>query len=389
MRILFTFAGGRGHFEPLVPIARAAEAAGHVVAVAGRAALVPIIETAGFTGLAVEADGGGPPRRIPLQELDPDREDRDLRDGFADRAARQRATLLLALCADWEPDLIVCDETDFGSMIVAERLGLPYATVLVIAAGSFVRKELIAGPLHRLRAEHGLPPDPELAMLSRHLVLSPIPPRYRDPVFPLPATAHSVRPFAVGPAADDAAPPWLAELRGAPTVYFTLGTVFNVESGDLFARVLAGLRELPVNLVVTVGREIDPDELGPQPAHVHVERFIPQSVLLPYCDLVVSHGGSGSVLGALAHGLPMVLIPMGADQPHNAARCTELGVARVLDAVRATPASVRDAASAVLADPGFRRAAQRLRDEMAALPGPEHAVRLLERLVTERRSRDR
>ena len=54
----------------------------------------------------------------------------------------------------------------------------------------------------------------------------------------------------------------------------------------------------------------------------------------PALRLVVSHGGSGSVVGALAHGLPMVLLPLGADQPQNARRCAELGVARVLDAVR-------------------------------------------------------
>lgn len=73
----------------------------------------------------------------------------------------------------WQPDLIVCDEIDFGSMVAAERLGLPYATVLVTAAGSFVRHELVAEPLNALRLEHGLPPDPELAMLSRYLILSP------------------------------------------------------------------------------------------------------------------------------------------------------------------------------------------------------------------------
>ena len=104
-----------------------------------------------------------------------------------------------------------------------------------------------------------------------------------------------------------------------------------MESGDLFQRVLAGLRDLPIDLIVTVGRDLDPVDLGTQPANVHVERFMPQAALLPHCDLVVSHAGSGSVLGALAHGLPMVLLPIGADQPLNAARCQALGVADVLD----------------------------------------------------------
>ena len=112
---------------------------------------------------------------------------------------------------------------------------------------------------------------------------------------------------------------------------------------------------------------------------------MPQALLLSHCALMVSHGGSGSVVGALAHGLPLVLIPMGADQPHNAVRCADLGLARWLDPIATTPEEVRDAVAAVLADPSYRRAAERLRDEIAALPGPEQALALLERLAAERR----
>jgi MGT family glycosyltransferase len=236
-----------------------------------------------------------------------------------------------------------------------------------------------------VRAEHGLPPDPGLAMLSRYLVLSPFPPSYRDPTFPLPATAHSIRPLTLDTARNGPVPAWISRMDGLPTVYFTLGTIYNMESGDLFQRVLAGLRDLPINLIVTVGRDIDPAEFGPQPSNIHIERYIPQSVILPHCDAVVSHGGSGSVLGALAHGLPMVLIPMGADQPLNAARCADLGVGQVLDAVAATPETVRAAVALVLAEPSYRQASERLRDEIAGLPAPEHAVMLLERLAAEQR----
>jgi UDP:flavonoid glycosyltransferase YjiC (YdhE family) len=386
VRVLFTFAGGSGHFEPLVPIARAAQLAGHTVAVAGQPVMLPAIEAAGLTALAVPgATLSGTPERLPLLKVDPAREDRDLREGFALRLARQHATAILDLCATWRPDLIVCDEIDFGAMVAAERLGLPYATVLVIAAGSFVRKEVVGEVLDEVRAEHRLPPDPDLAMLSRYLVLSPFPPSYRDPAYPLPATGHAIHPLILNPAQNDSAPAWRTRLEDAPTVYFTLGTVFNVESGDLFERVMAGLRALPVNVVATVGREIDPAEFGPQPANIHIERYIPQAAILPRCDAVVSHGGSGSVIGALAHGLPSVLIPMGADQPLNAARCADLGVARVLDAVEATPDIIREAVASVLADPGYRRAAERIRDEIAGLPGPDHALMLLERLAAERR----
>lgn len=385
MRILFTFAGGSGHLEPLAPFARAAEVAGHTVAFAGRPWMVPKVEALGFSAFAAGSDVGLTPRRLPLAEVDMEREMRVIGGGFGRRIAREQAADLLVRCNDWQPDLLVCEEVDFGAMLVAERLALPYATVLVIAAGSFIRPQIVAAPLNEVRAEHGLPPDPELAMPRRYLILSPFPPSYRDPADPLPPTAYSVRLFERNITPNDAVPPWIARLATAPTVYFTLGTVFNMESGDLFYRVLAGLRDLPINLVVTVGRDIDPAEFGPQPANVYIERYVPQAVLLPHCDLVVSHGGSGSVMGALAHGLPMVVIPMGADQPLNAARCATLGVAEVLDAVKATPHMVRAAVTTVLANPAYRQIAERMRDEIAALPGPAHAVMLLERLAAEKR----
>jgi len=149
--------------------------------------------------------------------------------------------------------------------------------------------------------------------------------------------------------------------------------------------VLAGLRELSVNLLVTVAREIDPATLGIQPAHVRIERYVPQAEILPHVDLVVSHGGSGSVLGALAHGRPMVVLPIGADQPLNAERISALGVGRSLNAIETTPDDVRETAASVLADAKYRESAGRLADEIAALPSPEVAVGLLERLARERR----
>ncbi|HEY5169052.1 MAG TPA: glycosyltransferase [Thermoleophilia bacterium] len=383
-RILFTFAGGNGHLEPLIPLARAAEAGRHSVAFAARPWMVPPVDAAGFPAFFAGSDLGLTPKRLPLAEADLDQDMRDVGIGFGRRIARERAADILSLCTEWRPDLLVCEEFDFGAMVIAERLGLPYATVLVSATGAFVRPELVAGPLDEVRAEHGLPRDPGLAMLIRYLVLAPFPPSLRDPAFPLPATAHHLRLLTTDTGRGEASPPWPTRHGDVPTVYFTLGTVYNMESGDLFQRVLVGLRDLPIGLIVTVGRDLDPVELGTQPANVHIERFMPQAALLPHCDLVVSHAGSGSVLGALAHGLPMVLLPIGADQPLNAARCQALGVADVLGPLSATPEMVRAAVTRVLADAGFREAAERIRDEIAALPGPKHAVTLLERLAAER-----
>ena len=79
-------------------------------------------------------------------------------------------------------------------------------------------------------------------------------------------------------------------------------------------RVLAGLRELDVDVLVTVGRELGPAELGSQPVHSRIARFRPLTQALPGRDLVVSHAGSGTVAATLALGLPSVLLPLGADQ---------------------------------------------------------------------------
>jgi UDP:flavonoid glycosyltransferase YjiC (YdhE family) len=382
VRVLFTFAGGYGHAEPLVPVAGAARAAGHTVAFLGRASVLARLAELGFDVLSDGLPADEERTEItPLMAPDAEYEAQVLRTGFAGDYARRRIARVTDVCAQWRPDVVVFDEPDFGSQIAAEALGVPYARSLCLAAGSFVRADVVAEPVDALRAAHGLRPDPALEAPARHLVISPFPPSFRDPAFPLPPTAISIRPPAPAAGAADATLASLQSRPPRPVVYFTLGTVFNMESGDLFERVLAGLHDLDANAIVTVGREIDPAAFGPQPGHVRVERFVPQAALLPYCDVVINHGGSGSTIGALAAGVPMVLLPMGADQPPNAQRCVALGVGVALDVMRCTPADVRAAVETVLGDPAFRRGAERMRHEIAALPGPEAAIARLEALA--------
>ena len=151
MRILCTFVGGLGHLTPLLPVARAARAAGHEVAIAGSGGLVPRIEEAGFRAYATSpaphhsgtpagprpdaprghrrASGGAGVRR---QLRRPRR--------AADGRCRARACI-----EDFRPDLVLRDETDLGTTIAAELLGVPVVTHLVLASGLLVRPELV-GP---------------------------------------------------------------------------------------------------------------------------------------------------------------------------------------------------------------------------------------------------
>jgi MGT family glycosyltransferase len=166
------------------------------------------------------------------------------------------------------------------------------------------------------------------------------------------------------------------------TVYLTLGTsaLFNTRPSILRA-FIDGLAHEPLTLIVTVGYNNDPAALGPVPSHVRIERYIPQTLLFSHCALVVCHAGSGTVMAALVYGLPLVLVPIGADQPQNARRCAALGLATVLDVDRLDPTVARAAVLTVLGDPSYRQHAETVRREIEALPGPEQAVISLERLA--------
>ena len=98
-----------------------------------------------------------------------------------------------------------------------------------------------------------------------------------------------------------------------PIVYVTFGTLFNANL-DLFRLALAALADEPVEVVMTVGHDHDPAELAPFPANARVERFIPQAELLPSCSVIVHHSGAGTTFGALAHGVPQVILPQGRRQ---------------------------------------------------------------------------
>ena len=395
MRILFSFHEGPGHYNPLVPIAKLAVAAGHTVAFSADPKRVVLPEADGFAAFPTGIDPYGSPESTVIEERydaappSPEREDALIRDGFGFVYPRAKSADMVRLCREWRPDVIVWDEANLGAPIAADVLGIPNVSVLVLAAGSLLRHDLIAAGLNRVRAAYGLPADPDLAMLSRSLVLSPFPEGFRDPAFPLPPTARTIRPLLPDPAPGEELPEWAGALPSRadrPVIYFSLGTAFNRDQAvSIFRRVIPALAELAITLVVTVGRKIDPAELGDQAANVHVERYVSQALLLPLVDLFVSHAGSGSVMGALSHGVPLALIPRGADQPANAARCEALGVGRIIGTPEITGEEARVAVRAMLADPTFRRNAETIRDEIATLPGVEAALESILRVASQQK----
>jgi len=122
---------------------------------------------------------------------------------------------------------------------------------------------------------------------------------------------------------------------------------------------------------MTVGNDQDPAALAPFPQNARVERFIPQATVLPESAAVVHHGGAGTTFGALAHGVPQVIIPQGADNFDHAAMCTRAGSAVTVLPGHVDPATVTDAVRQVLHEPGYAVAARKTAAEIAAMPGPD------------------
>jgi len=198
-------------------------------------------------------------------------------------------------------------------------------------------------------------------------------------------TPHVPRRQLLRPVSDDAgveewaAPPLPEGRPGAPLVYLTMGTVFNAE-GPL-RTALAGLAGLDVRVLVTVGPLADPGVLGAQPAHVRVERYVPQSQMLASCDAVVSHGGSGTVLATLAHGLPQLCLPQGADQFLNAAAVAGSGAGLSLSPEELGAEAVSAAVERLLVEDSFRRSATSVAASIEAMPSADDVAAVLEALA--------
>lgn len=385
MKILFTSLPASGHLHPVVPIALAARAAGHEVRFALGPGLCAGIERLGFTVTPAGIDLEHPEVEQVREEAlaDPGRAVSLVMAGVV---AQRLLPDLEALIERWRPDVIVSDATEYAGWVLAEKHDIPRAAV---PFGIYIAPDFLAalgaGPaLEALRRRAGLDPEPWLETLRAQPCLLFAPPGYQLPGVALPANVHLFRPEVFDQSGEETLPDWLLDRPARPLVYATLGTAFNHTAGVLDAAIDAA-RDQDFDLVVTVGRNRDPASLGALPPNVRAERYIPQSLLLPLCDAVVSHAGYSTVMATLCNGLPMVLTPVGADQPLHADRCRDLGAAVVVDPGEISPARVRESVRQVLGDVAHRQAARRLRDEMMHLPGIDQTVRVLETLGQERR----
>lgn len=323
---------------------------------------------------------------------------------------------------EWRPDAIICDPNLLAPyLILHETRGVPVA-ILSYTTGcmlsgpqappwgrglpppttaarrlrasaekavsrQFVRPFMV--PLNKLRTAHGLAPlttwiADYAGTMPLYLVTSV--PELDYQRHDLPANVHYVGRLAWDRPADAPTPPWIAALPTVPPlVYVTEGTVHGRQP-LLLQAAARGLTGLPLQALLTLNAERDAHEAGLDAlaANVRLERYHPgqgwQNDVLPRASLVVTNGGAGSVLAALAAGVPLVVAPTAWDKPENARRVVAAGAGVQIDARRLTPRRLRTAVQQVLGDPSFAANARRLAAAFARYDAPSRAADLLDNL---------
>lgn len=390
MRVLAVSNPGVGHVNPMFPLCRALRDAGHEVRVATGRRFGAVVEAAGFEAVPagldwIEAEADRTftyLAAIPLEQRGPAL----LTDVFADAAAHAMVPDLLATIDAWRPDVILRNDYEFGSCVAGELRRLPHATVSICFFMPPALMQRAAGEqLAYLRSAFGLSPYPATAMLYPSLYLTYAPAALEPPLHP------SIRHIAFPLASPANGPPSLEQLDDRPLVHVSLGTVFN--RPGVFRTILDGLRGEPLNVVVTVGNNLAPDALGPQPPNVLVERYIPLDLLLSRASLFITHSPFYTALSALRRGLPLLMVPRGGDQPAHAQRLARHGVGLVLGDADGTGQSaddvvapltsdnVRAAVRRLLEESSFRAQAQEMARSLAGHPDISAGVRHLERLA--------
>jgi UDP:flavonoid glycosyltransferase YjiC (YdhE family) len=359
LRILVTSFPAYGHFHTVAPLAQAAMDAGHDVIVASGPDMGDWIRSSGFS---FEASGQAYDDHIAAlgSESGPDR----VAKLFTSVHVPPMLQGLVQLCERWRPHMVVHEEGEYAAPLLAHLLGVSCVT------NSFAAP---ARPIaERSRSARFLQPiwDDAGAGEARYfgdLYLDACPPAFQSSAVEAIPNRRLIRPVLFdGPAV--AVPEDLKNLT-RPAAYVTLGTVPAFARPEVLRRIADALSEVVSTVIVTTGP--NPTAiLDGAPTGVHVAKYLPQSMLLPTVDVVVSHGGAGTTLGVILHGLPHVVVPQRTmSQLRNAERIAELGLGRSLDR-EASASEIAEATRQVLRDPSYAEATRKMAEALAQLPSP-------------------
>ena len=345
MRVLLTSLPIRSHLMPtLVPLARAFRDHGHEALIATGPAMAHLEHSVVLPDLPSPADFGERPRWLPE------------RDGvlevplFAEALTVRAAANILDFTRRWQPDVILRETNEYGGRIAAEVLGIPHALVEI---APFVDIPDLDELMDKVRARFGV------TRTEPHFTAGLLPPFWRP-------AQHHYRVAADRTRLDD-----------APEVVATFGTNADLLIGGsgLPHIVAEALGLLDARSVLAIGHA---EWTGPRPSNVRLEPEVPQQRLLNTAEVFVTHAGYSSVREALTAGVPMVGLPLFADQPRNAARVEELKAGASVDVKALTAESLAERIQHVLDAKTYHDTAETLAAQVAELPEftniPDHLV---------------
>lgn len=423
-----------GHLHPNIAVGYALRARGHQVAIYSGAIARPTVEREGFAFFPYNKEMDEQLSRILMpDEPSPFPEDISVNRAPLARIKQIKATLrewflgtvtqqvedLEAAIEQWQPDVLVTDISLFGPILVLhDRQPIPVAAFCVLPACPLpgpdaptwgrglapprnwytrLRSRLeqvlqdwfladFRAEVNNLRLRYGLAPLRSTVMAysgQLPLFLVAGTPEFDYNRLDLPSSVHYVGPCLWHRPGQEPPPGWLAELpNDRPVVHVTEGTI-HVRQPFVLRAAAQGLGHADIEVIMTTGKHRDPADLdiGPLAPNIRVERYVSHGDLFPHTDVVVTTGGAGTVLSALAAGVPLVVVPTGWDLPENAQRVVQAGVGVRLHPRNCTPKKLQAAVETVLGDPAYRRNAQRIGAALAGRGGPSRAAELLEGLA--------
>ncbi|GAA1439520.1 activator-dependent family glycosyltransferase [Nocardiopsis tropica] len=416
MRVLLAVAAEKPHFLGMVPLAWALRAAGHEVRVASQPALGPVVSATGLPFVPVGRDHGFW-RTMKVFDLHDTLNDAPLfgRVTAPDDQVSWEYLLegyrrvvpwwwrmvndpmeqdLVAFCREWRPDLVVWGSVSFAGAIAARACGAAHvrylwgADIFARTRARFLermaeqpeadREDPLAAWLGARAARYGVEFSEEL--VHGQATVEQVPaalrvdtPSHLDylPVRYVPYNGRAV------------VPRWLRTPPERPRIALTLGTTLMSQDrgGEtLFRSLLEGLADLDAEVVATLPAH-EQAKLGAVPPNTRLVDYVPLHALAPTCAAMVDHGGWGTVLTGLAHGVPQVIVPSWFDDPMLADMLAARGASITVPHRRMTAESVSRSASRLLDDPSFARGAAGVRDAMLAMPSPADLADALVRRV--------
>jgi MGT family glycosyltransferase len=374
-RFLFVSFDGGGNTAPTYPLVRRVVARGHKVTLLGQPAQAEAARALGATFAPLGLPDWTPGASIEEQE--------EVLLSLLFGPAVGEAVLE---SLDREaPEVLVVDCMLTSGLAAAERSRLPAAALVHLLYEQFVRGttgrmwEAALPTINTMRARFGLPPAVSpMAVMDRMKVVLVACPQEFDVAMPdLPANVRYVGAIRDDPPTDKQKSPW-GSMDGQPRVLVAFSTTYQHQE-EALRRTATALAAFSVQAIITVGSMIDLSTIESAP-NVAIHRALPHAAQLPDCALVVTHAGFDTVMAALAHGVPLLWMPMGRDQYDNAARVAACGAGIVLSA-DAGVAEIRHAMQDLLTKPDYQVAARHMAAMIARQDGRETAIKELETLL--------